>query len=47
MTRILVVDDIENNIKTLSFDLLDDNYEVTTALSGHQVCWKSTTIRPT
>ncbi len=36
MTRILVVDDIENNIKTLSFDLLDDNYEVTTALSGHQ-----------
>ena len=36
MTRILVVDDIENNIKALSFDLLDDNYEVTTALSGHQ-----------
>ncbi len=36
MTRILVVDDIENNIKALSFDLFDDNYEVATALSGHQ-----------
>lgn len=36
MTRILVVDDIEDNIKALSFDLLDDGYEVATALSGHQ-----------
>jgi len=36
MTRILVVDDIEDNIKALSFDLLDDDYEVVTALSGHQ-----------
>lgn len=36
MTRILVVDDIEDNIKALSFDLLDDGYDVATALSGHQ-----------
>ena len=36
MSRILVVDDMEDNIKALSFDLLDDGYEVSTALSGHQ-----------
>lgn len=36
MTRILVVDDIKDNVTALSFDLLDDDYEVVTALSGHQ-----------
>lgn len=36
MTRILVVDDIKDNVTALSFDLMDDDYEVATALSGHQ-----------
>ncbi len=36
MTRILVVDDIKDNVTALSFDLMDDGYNVVTALSGHQ-----------
>ncbi|MGH1372016.1 MAG: response regulator [Cellvibrionaceae bacterium] len=36
MTRILVVDDIKDNVTALSFDLMDDGYDIVSALSGHQ-----------
>lgn len=36
MARILVVDDIEDNIKLLSFDLEDDNHTVLTATNGKE-----------
>lgn len=36
MARILVVDDIEDNIKLLSFDLEDDNHTVLTAINGRE-----------
>lgn len=36
MAKILVVDDIEDNIKLLCFNLEDDEHEVITANSGHE-----------
>jgi diguanylate cyclase (GGDEF)-like protein len=36
MSKILVVDDIEDNIKLLSFDLEDDDHDVITATNGQE-----------
>ncbi len=36
MTRILVVDDVPDNVKLLSYDLEDDGYDVVTAYNGLQ-----------
>lgn len=46
MAKILVVDDIEDNIKLLSFDLEDDNHTVITATNGKECLLLSRTENP-
>ena len=33
--KILIVDDVEDNVKLLSYDLLDEGYQILTALNGY------------
>ncbi|GAA5316413.1 MAG: diguanylate cyclase [Candidatus Pelagadaptatus aseana] len=46
MSKILVVDDIEDNIKLLSFDLEDDDHQVITATNGKECLLLAETEKP-
>lgn len=45
MSRVLLIDDVQDNITFLAFDLKDDGYEVVTAQNGRQ-CLEKAKTRP-